>query len=525
MTAMASSSGMRWKHTLAICVAVLVVGTLAWAAVPLKTVGVQMPTMTDMGRCPTGPQASNCLDNYGETPTWHYQDGGTQALGSGGGGGSGTVTSVALTVPAIMSVAGSPVTTSGTLAVSLATQTANKVWASATSGGAATPAFRALVDADLPAEVAYLDVAQSYTASQNVAIVTLSDGATISTNAALGNSFTVTIAGNRTLANPTNLVSGGVYQWEIVQSAGGNTLAYGSDFKWPGSVAPTLQTAAGAKDLISCLWDGTDLLCGSLAGSGGGASTGNYSFSGNTMDLTGAATMSIAPTTATAITLGQTTTLAANKDLLLASGTGKADFSGGSGVFKTTTGAATLGSSSYSFNSAYTGSLGHSMVSCAANNTGAVATGATDTTTGNTIQFKQPVTVSGIRFYWVGGVGAKTVKTILYNSSNSNVGTCNASVNAAGIYSCTFTPVTVSSSNTYKTYTLSLYETTGTNYTYLTTNVPCFPIAGNGNTVYHPNDWVTSMSTDIYSSGDNRPATEAATTGLLFPIEPIFSAP
>lgn len=37
----------------------------------------------------------------------------------GGGGGSGTVTSVAMTVPTFLSVAGSPITTSGTLAVSL----------------------------------------------------------------------------------------------------------------------------------------------------------------------------------------------------------------------------------------------------------------------------------------------------------------------------------------------------------------------------------------------------------------------
>lgn len=62
----------------------------------------------------------------------------------------GTVTSVAMTVPGELSVAGSPITTSGTLAVTWATQTANKVLASATSGGAATPAFRALVSADLP---------------------------------------------------------------------------------------------------------------------------------------------------------------------------------------------------------------------------------------------------------------------------------------------------------------------------------------------------------------------------------------
>lgn len=41
--------------------------------------------------------------------------------GGGGGGGTGTVTSVAMTVPTGLSVSGSPITSSGTLAVSLAT--------------------------------------------------------------------------------------------------------------------------------------------------------------------------------------------------------------------------------------------------------------------------------------------------------------------------------------------------------------------------------------------------------------------
>jgi hypothetical protein len=64
--------------------------------------------------------------------------------------GSGTVTSVAMTVPSIMSVAGSPVTGAGTLAVTLATETANTVFSGPTSGGAATPTFRSLVAADIP---------------------------------------------------------------------------------------------------------------------------------------------------------------------------------------------------------------------------------------------------------------------------------------------------------------------------------------------------------------------------------------
>lgn len=65
--------------------------------------------------------------------------------------GSGSVTSVAMTVPTEFSVAGSPITSSGTLAVTTATQSANLVWAGPTTGAAATPAFRALVAADIPA--------------------------------------------------------------------------------------------------------------------------------------------------------------------------------------------------------------------------------------------------------------------------------------------------------------------------------------------------------------------------------------
>lgn len=69
------------------------------------------------------------------------------ALSNAAGG--GTVTSVGLSLPAIMTVSGSPVTTSGTLTGTLATQTANTVWAGPTSGGAAAPTFRALTFADM----------------------------------------------------------------------------------------------------------------------------------------------------------------------------------------------------------------------------------------------------------------------------------------------------------------------------------------------------------------------------------------
>lgn len=77
-------------------------------------------------------------------------DGGAGTTATISASGSGTVTSVAMTVPGILSVSGSPVTTSGTLALSLATQAANLVFAGPAAGGAATPTFRSLVAADIP---------------------------------------------------------------------------------------------------------------------------------------------------------------------------------------------------------------------------------------------------------------------------------------------------------------------------------------------------------------------------------------
>lgn len=86
------------------------------------------------------PQANTSTDGYLAHGDWNTFN----------AKGSGTVTSVGLTVPNVLSVSGSPVTTSGSLAVSLATQSANVVFAGPTTGSAAAPTFRSLVAADLP---------------------------------------------------------------------------------------------------------------------------------------------------------------------------------------------------------------------------------------------------------------------------------------------------------------------------------------------------------------------------------------
>lgn len=71
---------------------------------------------------------------------------------AGPGLGGGTVTSVGVSAPTNeVAVANSPVTSTGTIALTWKTQAPNTVFGGPASGSAATPTFRALVTADLPA--------------------------------------------------------------------------------------------------------------------------------------------------------------------------------------------------------------------------------------------------------------------------------------------------------------------------------------------------------------------------------------
>jgi hypothetical protein len=82
-------------------------------------------------------------------------------------------------------------------------------------------------------------------------IATLVDGATITPDFSTANNFTVTLGGNRTLANPTNTEDGQSGVIYIVQDGtGGRTLAYGSNWDFPNGGVPTLSTAANAVDVL-----------------------------------------------------------------------------------------------------------------------------------------------------------------------------------------------------------------------------------------------------------------------------------
>ena len=127
------------------------------------------------------------------------------------GSGTGTVTSVGLSAPAIFVVSGSPVTGAGSLSLSLASQSANLIWASP-NGSSGQPTFRAIATADLPT-------------------ITIAKGGTNSTTA-LGNNKVIISSGGA-------IVESTVTTTELGYLSGINGLTNGFLKKGSGSVSTT----------------------------------------------------------------------------------------------------------------------------------------------------------------------------------------------------------------------------------------------------------------------------------------------
>ena len=98
----------------------------------------------------------------------------------------GSVSSVGLALPSIMTVSGSPVTSSGTLTGTLTTQAVNAIFAGPSSGAAAAPTFRSLTTADIPALSYVTSVAASVPAFLSIA------GSPITTSGTLAISYSGT---------------------------------------------------------------------------------------------------------------------------------------------------------------------------------------------------------------------------------------------------------------------------------------------------------------------------------------------
>ena len=131
--------------------------------------------------------------------------------------GGGTVTSVGLSLPNVFTVSGSPVTSTGTLTATLATQVANRIFAGPGTGADASPTFRALVVDDIPALTA-AKISDFNTAVQTNRVdqlaqatqpVTFGNNVTVTGDLTV-NGTTTTINSTTVSVNDKNLILGDV---------------------------------------------------------------------------------------------------------------------------------------------------------------------------------------------------------------------------------------------------------------------------------------------------------------------------
>ncbi len=115
----------------------------------------------------------------------------------------------------------------------------------------------------IPANVAQLDVAQTWTGAQTVAPSALTWAANIAVDATLSDTFTVTAGGaTAQIDNPTGAVNGQTFVFRLLQNAGGQAFTFGTAYKWGLAGVPDFTTSgAGILDLVTGVSDGTNVYC------------------------------------------------------------------------------------------------------------------------------------------------------------------------------------------------------------------------------------------------------------------------
>lgn len=195
---------------------------------------------------------------------------------------SSGVTSVGVSgISGVLSVSGSPVTSAGTIALSLDTQTANKFLASP-SGGSGTPSMRIIAAADIPV----LDTSKITTGTFGTSRVVTG---TLTSGACLGLDGSLNIVGQSTgcgtVTADTGTLSGYVATWTATDRKLGPGIQYGA-----GSLASTLmyrnaanQTAVSTLYVDSVIFSGTAAIVNTLTADVPGLDITAYS--GQTLPL------------------------------------------------------------------------------------------------------------------------------------------------------------------------------------------------------------------------------------------------
>jgi len=92
--------------------------------------------------------------------------------------------------------------------------------------------------------------------ASTAAVGALTSGTTISVDASLGNTFTVTLTGSDMLANPVNPADGQRVIFAVTQdSSGSRTLSYDTAYEFSSALpAPTLSTTPGVTDYLGFVY-------------------------------------------------------------------------------------------------------------------------------------------------------------------------------------------------------------------------------------------------------------------------------
>lgn len=147
----------------------------------------------------------------------------------------------------------------------------------------------------------------------------------------------------------------------------------------------------------------------------------------------------------------------------------------------------------------------------------AASTGAQNVTVGCRFSVTRALTFTGARFYWKSVGSAKTIRCKLW-AAGVALQTVDVTVNASGVYSAVFTPAVL---DPYRGYSISMRETTGTNYTFMDST-------GTGPNGARPivemaqiNAYAIGRSWIISAVGDAEP--NVVNANLAFPIDPVFA--
>jgi hypothetical protein len=180
--------------------------------------------------------------------------------------GSGTVTSVGLSAPALFTVTGSPVTSSGTLAIaysgtalpvanggtnatSAGITAFNNITGYTASGATGTTStnlvFSTTPTLTNPTVTNYVETL--YSANTSTAITV---------DLANGTVQNLTLTGNATITMPT-AVAGKSFIIILSQDATGSRTVTWSTVSWPSATAPTVTSTASKKDIYSFFSNGT----------------------------------------------------------------------------------------------------------------------------------------------------------------------------------------------------------------------------------------------------------------------------